>query len=70
VFSDSGVKHIKHLKKHFERCRKFGIYLNRKKSLFVMREGRLLRHIILKGVIIDPKRVSTVKVIIFPRNKR
>lgn len=67
----SDVKYIRHLRKYFERCRKFGISLNPKKSLFAMREGRLLRHIISKeGVIIDPKRFSTILVISLPKNKK
>jgi len=42
--------------KVFDRCRKFGISLNPKKSLFVVKEGKFLGHIISKeGVIIDPK---------------
>ena len=30
LFSDSDEKHLKHLRKVFERCRKYGIYLNPK----------------------------------------
>jgi len=45
VFSKSDQKHLKHLIKVFDRCRKFGISLNPKKSLFSMK-GKLLGHII------------------------
>jgi len=56
VFSKSDQKYLKHLIKVFGRCRKFGISLNPKKSLFVVKEGKLLGHIISKeGVVIDPK---------------
>ena len=48
VFSNSDQKHLKHLMKVFERCRKFGISLNPKKSPFSIKEGKLLGHIISK----------------------
>ena len=71
VFSDSDENHLKHLSKVFYRCRKFGISLNPKKSLFVVKEGKLLGHIISKdGVIIDPKRVSAIQTLSLPRNKK
>ena len=56
--------------KVFDRCRKFGICLNPKMSLFAIKEGNLRGHIILKGVVIDPKRVSTIKTLSLPRNKK
>ena len=56
VFSKSDQKHLKHLMKVFDRCRKFGISFNPKKSLFAIKEGKLFGHIISKeGVVIDPK---------------
>jgi len=42
VFSDSDENCLKHLSKVFDRCRKFGISLNPKKSLFSIKEGKLL----------------------------
>ena len=36
VFSKSGDDHLKHLKQVFNKCRKFGLSLNPKKSLFVV----------------------------------
>ena len=57
--------------KVFDRCKKFGISLNPKKSLFAIKEGKLLGHKILeKGVVIYPKRVSTIETLILPRNKK
>ena len=46
VFSKSDQKHLKHLMKVFDRCKKFGISLNPKNSLFAVKEGKMLRHII------------------------
>eukprot|EP00253_Pinus_taeda_P008689 PITA_08689 len=71
VFSKSDQKHLKHLKKVLDRCRKFGISLNPKKSLFFVKEGKLLGHIISKeGVVIDPKRVYVIESLTLPINKK
>jgi hypothetical protein len=60
VFSESERKHCHHLKKVFLKCRRFGLSLNRKKSLFSM-EGKLLGHILSTGgVRIDPSRVEAI----------
>jgi hypothetical protein len=59
VFSKDRSSHVSHLRKVFERCRKYGISLNPAKSVFVVDEGKLLGHIISKdGVKIDPERVE------------
>lgn len=71
VFTKYDQKHLKHLTKVFDRCRKFGISIYTKKSLFAIKEGKLLGHIISKeGVVIDPKRVSTIETLTLPRNKK
>jgi hypothetical protein len=58
VFSQSNKEHYDHLKKVFLKCRKFGLSLNPKKSLFSMKEGKLLGHIVsAEGVRIDSRRV-------------
>lgn len=48
VFSDSNENHLKHLSKVFDRCRKYDISINPKKSLFAKKEGKFLGHIISK----------------------
>jgi hypothetical protein len=48
VFYNSDVEHLLHLKKAFEKCRKFGLSLNPKKSHFSIQEGKLLGHIVSK----------------------
>jgi len=61
VFSGSDDEHLHHLKIVFQRCRKFGISLNPKKSIFSMDEGKLLGHIISKeGIHIDPSQVEAI----------
>eukprot|EP00253_Pinus_taeda_P026154 PITA_26154 len=50
-------------------CRKYGISLNPKKSLFGLEEGKLLGHIISKdGIRIDPESIQAILQIPNPRN--
>jgi hypothetical protein len=61
MFSKSDQEHCHHLRRVFLKCRKFGLSLNLKKSLFVVREGKLLGHIVsAEGVRIDPRRVGAI----------
>ena len=58
-----------HLRKVFIKCRKYGISLNPKKSLFGLEEWKLLGHIISKdGIRIDPARIEAILQIQHPRN--
>jgi ribonuclease HI len=71
VFSKSDKEHCCHLRKVFLKCRKFGISLNPKKSLFAMQEGKLLGHIVsAEGVRIDPSRVEAIQALSIPRSKK
>jgi hypothetical protein len=71
VFSNSDAKHLVHLKQTLEKCRKFGLLLNPKKSHFAMQEGKLLGHIVSReGIKIDPKRVEAIDTINIPRNRK
>jgi hypothetical protein len=59
VFSRTYKEHCCHLKRVFLKCQRFGLSLNPKKSLFAMKEGKLLGHIVsAEGVRIDPSRVE------------
>jgi hypothetical protein len=46
VYSKNREDHIQHLTHIFERCRKYDISLNPKKTIFGVKEGKLLGHII------------------------
>lgn len=46
MFSKSDEDNPKHLQQAFNKCRKFGLFLNLKKSLFAIQEGKLLGHIV------------------------
>eukprot|EP00253_Pinus_taeda_P029143 PITA_29143 len=71
IFSKSDEDHFDHLKKTFEKCRKFWLSLNPKKSIFALEEGKLLGNIVSRdGVKIDPERVQVVQKIPLPRSKR
>ena len=71
TFSKSDGDHLHHLRIVFQKCRKFGISLNPKKSLSAMEKGNLLGHIISKdGIRINPARVQAIQQFDFPRNKK
>ena len=54
-----------------ERCKKFGISLNTKKSIFAVTEGILLGFVVSKkGIMIDPKRIEAISKIPFPATKK
>jgi hypothetical protein len=55
VYSKNRKDHIQHLTQIIERCRKYGISLNTKKTIFGVEEGKLVGHIISKArIFIDP----------------
>ena len=54
-YSKTDEEHIRHLRRVFEKCRKFGLSLNPKKIVFGPEEGKPLGHIIYeKGIKINP----------------
>jgi len=69
VFSQFDDEHLRHPRQVFEKCRRFGISLNPKKSLFRLEEGKLLGNIISKdGIKIDPVRIKAIQKLEHPRN--
>jgi hypothetical protein len=55
----------------FERCRKYGISLNPKKSIFGIDKGKLLGHIVSKdGIFVNPSRIEAIKRVLPPKNKK
>ena len=57
MFSKKREEHIVHLRQIFDWCRRYGISLNPKKSIFCVIEGKLLGFVVSKdGTMIDPKR--------------
>jgi hypothetical protein len=71
VYFSSDEEHLKHLRMAFQKCRKFRISLNPKKSNFAMEEGKLLGHDISKeGIKVDLNRVEGILKIGIPRSKK
>ena len=69
VYSKTDVEHLIHLRKFFDKCRKYFLSLNPKKTLFGLQEGKLLGHIISdEGIKIDPKRIEEILQINHPRS--
>jgi hypothetical protein len=61
IFSRDRKDHIAHLRKVFNRCRRYGISLNPKKFFFVVDEGKLLGFIVSKhGIRIEPERTKAI----------
>jgi hypothetical protein len=46
VFSKFDKEHCQHMRNIFSKWKRFGLSLNPKKALFVMKEGKLLGHIV------------------------
>lgn len=71
VFSKNDGDHFQHLKQVFNKCRKFGLSLNPKKSYFAVEEGKLLGHLVSKkGICVGPVRVEAIQVVALPRNRK
>ena len=71
VHSLIGVEHIEHLKKVFEKCRTYMICLNPEKCAFMVRQGKILGHIVSKnGISIDLAKIKVIVELPRPRNAR
>jgi hypothetical protein len=54
VFSKNKTDHLAHLRAVLQRCHKYDISLNPKKSIFVVEQGKILGFIVSsEGMIID-----------------
>ena len=61
MHSKSKTDHIIHLIKVFEKCQTFCIYLNPKKCVFMVRQGRILGHIVSKkDISTDLDKINTI----------
>jgi hypothetical protein len=70
IFSKIKKDHLSHLREILERCRKYGISLNPKKSVFIVEQGNLLGFIVSRDVmIIDPKRNRDISKLSPPSSK-
>ena len=61
IFSKNRTDHLTHLRRVFEHCRKYGISLNPKKSIFSVTKGKLLGFVVSKqGINIDRERTHAI----------
>jgi hypothetical protein len=71
VYSKNKDDHLAHLRAVLLRCRKFGISLNPKKSIFAVEQGKLLGFIVSSdGMIIDPERTQVIAKLPPPTSKK
>ena len=71
VYSKKRGDHLKDLKQIFQRCLRYGISLNPKKSFFALSEGKLLGFIVSKsGIHIDFDKIKEIFEISLPHNKK
>jgi hypothetical protein len=71
IFSKNSEDHMSHLKKVFNRCRRYGISLNPKKSIFTINEGKLMGLIVSKqGMWIEPERTEAIAKIPPPQKNK
>jgi hypothetical protein len=71
IYSKNREEHIQHLTQIFERCRKYGISLNPKKTIFGVEEGKFLGHIISRmGIHIYPERIKAISQLLLPHKKK
>ena len=71
IYSKKQKDHVPHLKAIFERCQRYEISLNPKKSIFSIEEGTLIGFVIsLDGITINSGRIESIKVITPPHNKK
>jgi len=71
VYSKNREEHIQHLTQIFERCRKYRISLNPKKTIFSVEEGKLLVHIVSQaGILIYLERIKSIAQLPLPHNKK
>lgn len=71
VFSKNEQEHLGHLRKFFDKCMKFDISLNPKKSILRVNQGKLLGHIVSgEGLDIDADKVKAIEVLPLLYNKK
>ena len=71
VYSKKRSDHIRDLKQIFQRCLRYEISLNPKKSFFALSEGKLLGFIVSKsGIHIDPDKIKEISAVPLPHNKK
>ena len=65
------MKHLSQLWSIFEKCRTYRLSLNPKKCAFMVRQGKILEHIVLKnGILTNEEKVSAIAQMAKPINAK
>jgi len=71
VFSKNKIDHLSHLRSILQRCHKYDLSLNPKKSIFAVEQGKLLGFIVSSdGMIIDLERTQAIAKLPPPSSKK
>ena len=71
VKSQTEEEHIVHLRKLFDRLRKYKLRLNPNKCTFGVRSGKLLGFIVSqRGIEVDPDKVKAIQDMLAPRTEK
>ena len=69
--SKDRMEHVIHLKLVFEKCRLYRICLNPKKCVFMVRQGKIMGHIVSKnGISTNFEKIKIIVELPRPRNVR
>ena len=71
IHSSKREEHVVHLKLIFEKCKVYNICLNSKKCVFMVRQGKILGHIVSKnGISIDFEKIKVIIELPRPKNAK
>src|SRR6185369_2869174 len=62
IYSLTFEEHLEHIRKTFDKCRKYGLKIKRKKCHFACEKLEFLGHVVSKdGLLADPRKVDAIK---------
>ena len=71
IHSGTRDQHVEHLKLIFQKCRVYRICLNPEKCVFMVRQGKILGHIVSKnGISTDFEKIEVIVSLPRPRNAK
>ena len=71
IHSGTTDQHVKHLKLIFQKCRVYRICPNPEKCVFMVQQGKILGHIVLKnGISTDFEKIEVIVSLSRPRNAK
>ena len=71
IYSQTYEEHLEHLKKTFDKCRKYGLKIKRKKCHFACEKLDFLGHVVSKdGLLVDPRKIEVIQDFGTPTNSK